>query len=121
MSLLDNLPHTATINRPRYKQDAYMADTEVLVPLRTGVSCWVQNASSAEILEYQRRDQRITHRVLFAADPSLRPGDVLVPDNGPFAGAELTVEAITERTAGLGWMWTAMTREDTNEPPNSFT
>lgn len=120
MSLLQNLPHLLDQYRTSNANDSLGAPVETDVAVATDVSCWVQNASAREVMEFQKADQRVTHKVLFAVDPSVRVDDTLIPSSGPFTGKELTVRAFVERTAGLGWMWVAYCEEERNEQPSSW-
>jgi hypothetical protein len=71
-----------------------------------GIKCWVQNATYAEIQEFQKNDQQRIHRVIFNSDPGLRKGQELLITAGPsFVGQELRFLASSDRSAGLGWMF----------------
>jgi predicted RNA-binding protein len=113
VSLIDNLPHTGTHTRPNYQQDELGATVAVQETVATGMACWVQNASMAEIEAFQKLDTEITHKVFFAANPGLLPGDEFVITAGPsFVGITLTFQAgPTDRSAGLGVLFAAMFTE----------
>ena len=115
MSLLENMPHLMTVKKRTYVNDAYGGNDETPVNQSINNRCWVQNASFQDILEFEKRDERVTHRVLMPTDLSLTPGLVIVPEDGPFQDLELVVRAYTERTAGLGWMFTAFCEEENNQ------
>ena len=116
MSILDNPPHKVTIKRPRYERDQDgVGRMTTLVDVSTNVSSWIQNASSSEIMEYQKRDQRISDRVsFFGTRPDIMIGDVIEVTSavshagvGTHIGESYTVMAMPERTAGYGLAWTA--------------
>jgi len=116
MSLLDNLPHTATHTRPSYSNDELGANRQTDVTIATGLKCWVQNANIQEVEAYQKIDTRITHKVFFTTDPDIRPGDDITVTAGPsFVGKKLEfVSGPTDRSAGLGVLFAGMFEEDDN-------
>lgn len=121
MTLLDNLPHTVTIKRNKYANDEFGGTVKTKYAKATGVSAWVQNASQREIDEYQRQGQEITHRVYFASDPALIPGDYIEVTAGPsFVGREIEHRVHTDRSAGLGVLFVSLGREETDEYANAF-
>jgi len=120
MSLLNNFPHTCKQKRKRLVRQPLGGSLESDVTITRDLRCWVQNASSSDVAEFQKRDQDVTHKVFFTQDHSLRPEDVLVPDNGPFADKRLIVRASTERSAGTSIVWAAYCEEQRNEQPTSF-
>lgn len=113
MSLIDQLPHTGTHTRPNYDQDELGGQVATQETVASGIACWVQNASMAEIAAFQKIDTLITHKVFFAADPGLLPGDELIVTAGPsFVGAVLLFTAgPTDRSSGLGILYAAMFEE----------
>jgi hypothetical protein len=116
MSLLNNLPHTVTHTRRKYLRDEYMGNTTQIETLSTGVSAWVQNASQREIEQYQKRDELITHKVYYASDPSIRPGDRITVTAGPsFVGDVFNYESLTDRSAGLGVLFRIMVNAENNK------
>lgn len=120
MTLLDNMPHRATHVRPRYEEQDDLSDLAKLESVAAGVECWVQNAGRNDVIEYGKRDQRVTHKVFFNGDPALRVGDRLTITSGPsHVGADLKFLAISDRSAGLGVLWGGMFEEETNVRPTS--
>lgn len=115
-SMLDNPPHTCEVYRMTFTRTpgglgnvetpARVLGGDVDDPLR----CWVQNASSAEILQWAKRDWNVTHRVsFFHSKPDLRLGDEIRILTGPtkyssdaHVGALLKFLGLVERTAGYG-------------------
>ena len=114
MSLLNRLPHRCSILDPVFTQDADdIGNIRTDTARETSVACWVQNASQAEIIEWQRRDQDVTHRVVFNQNYSIEPYEKISITSGPsFVGVTLKVLAITDRSAGLGKLWSALCEED---------
>ena len=82
------------------------------------MSCWVQNATQREVLEYQKMDQEISHKVFFASKADIRPGDEIQITAGPsYVG--LTLEQVsgpTDRSAGLGALFAGFFIESNNPP-----
>jgi hypothetical protein len=116
MTLLENLPHTVSHFRKKYSRDEYGGNITEQESRATGVKAWVQNAAYSEITEFQKQDEVITHRVMYASAPSLRPGDVVTVTAGPsFVGVEMEYKASTDRSAGLGVLFTAMCEEFNNK------
>lgn len=121
MSLLDNLPHTATVDRPIYANDHYGAARETrqaVVGADDALACWAQPASAREILEFQRRNQAVEAKIYFNADPNLIPGDILTISGGQYDGQAMKFVAYGPATAGLNLAWKAMAareRSGTNQ------
>lgn len=117
MSLLDRLPHTVTHYRQKYSRDEYMGSIAEQVVLESGVRGWVQNATQTEVNEFQKRDQSITHKIFYTADPGIRPGDQIVVTAGPsFVGKTFDFQCAVDRSAGLGVLWGCMVAEENNVP-----
>jgi hypothetical protein len=110
MSLLDDLPHRVRHERRvTVREVGKMSHVTTMHVVAASLSSWVQNASSREILEWQKRDQDVTHRVMFHVDPRAEIGDEFVVLSGPgFVGIRVVMLAITDRSAGLGVLYTAM-------------
>lgn len=111
MSLLDseNMPHRVTHLRRTHDRGAgQIATLHSTTTVASGLAAWIQNASMAEINEFAKRDMRITNRVNLNADPNAQPGDYFSVTSGPsMVGDMLKLQAIEDRTAGLGKMFTA--------------
>ena len=105
MPLLDSLPHVCTAKRRVRTVDAIGGARDGFATLFTGRACWRQPASDGEIESAQARDQRITHKVYFAADPELDERDVLEID-----GDAMSVRSAThpDASVGMGWVWKVM-------------
>ncbi len=127
MSILDNdnLPHTVTIERKEFTQDAtHGGVTDSYTSIATGVKCWVQNLSSSEFNEYRKQDQMVTHKVYFVGGwptPAL-DGNVnhaIQVTAGPsFVGYRFFVSHGTERSAGLGRLQAVHVYEVPNDGRN---
>lgn len=105
MSLYDNLPHTCDISAGAIHQEAGGGDVDIPVLQESGRRCWAQPASKSTVVEFQKRDQRVTHTVYFLGDPDVKPGHILAMTSGPFDGRDMEVVAEDETTAGLGLLW----------------
>lgn len=109
--LLDELPHRVTWSRRVYTDDGD-ADVPSLVTQGSDIHAWVQNASRAEVRDFQVRDQDVTHMVYFREVQTMRPGDEIFATSGPsFVGVVLTFVAASDRSAGLGFLWGAVFTE----------
>jgi hypothetical protein len=62
MSLLQRLPHTAVVFGFYESQGSGFSQSKVLHAIRS-VSCWVQNASTREVMEWSRQEQDVSHKV----------------------------------------------------------
>lgn len=112
MSLLDSLPHRVTIRSPIYGADDLGAVSGEFQNVETDIPAWVQNASAAEIKEYDRRGDDVSHKVFFDSVQTLSVGDQLYVTSGPsFVGKLFVFAAGTERSAGCGVLWAAYVSE----------
>lgn len=122
MTLLDNMPHRCRIDRLKYTNDDVVGNTQepVAVPGGTDLECWVQNASQREVSQFQKRDQLVTHKVFFPAEPPLRVGDQITITTAEVGilGQVLKFQAKADRSAGLGILFGAMC-EIENNPRNA--
>lgn len=118
MTLLNNFPHECEVYRTRFERKAGQIGNVEIQYLHLGgddtpLVCWVQNASSTEILEFQKRDCNITHRVSFRTEADVDLSDKVLVTKGPFLGKYFTVRTRpVERTAGYGLAWTAFCEID---------
>lgn len=110
MSLFDRFPHRVSILRATYQREAgTLGNYETNEAVATGVHAWIQNASMQEIIEWQKRDEAITNRVIFKADPGLEVGDKIQVESGTsFVGDVFVHKAVEDRSAGLGVIWTSL-------------
>lgn len=122
MSLLDNMPHEASLGRysAQGSPDGLGAPVETFALLSaTSIekSCWVQNAGQRDLLQFGKRTGQLTHVVMFPEDVDLKIGQVVrvtKDDSGSFLGLDLVVRWYTERTAGFGLMFKAFCEEEHN-------
>ena len=116
--LLDTMPHRCRIDRLRYDTDSVGAAVSVpkAVPGAGALECWIQNATQREIIDFDKRDQAVTHKVYFPTEPPLRVGDTITPTTAPsdVLGKTLKFQARADRSAGLGFLWGAMCELETN-------
>lgn len=69
MSILDNLPHTATVKiRSRTRAAVGTRDSYATV---STLSCWRQPAGEKEIEEFAKRGVSVTNKVYFTSDPGI--------------------------------------------------
>ncbi len=103
MSLLDSLPHTAIAKRrTRTKGTLGGSKDSYDTVLFTDRACWRQPASDSEVVEFQKRSQKITHKIYFATDPGLSDKDVLVIDDDIM---KIRSVSHPDASAGLGVVW----------------
>lgn len=115
MSLLENMPHQLDFSHRTHTRGAIGGQLSALTQFATAKSGWVQSASHREVTEFQKRDQKVTHKVLLApADADLLSvDDVLTVTDGPtFVGKKFQVRSVGEASAGLGWVSTAYLTEE---------
>lgn len=106
--MLESLPHRVTIRSPIYGADDLGAVVGEMTDVYTDVAAWVQNAGAAEIREFDRRDEDISHKVFFGSVPAIAVGDLIYVESGPsFVGKLFTFVAGTDRSAGCGVLWAA--------------
>jgi hypothetical protein len=115
MSLPENLPHQCNLYRATVRRDDEgSGDYEDVASSAYAAEepCWVQPATAAEILRFQRRDHLVTHTVYFTRDPGFKLSDKLDVATGPYAGTRMTIRAFNEATAGIGVLWQAFCQND---------
>jgi hypothetical protein len=108
MSLLDNLPHTATAKRRTRTKDSMIGAKDSFgTILFTSRACWRQPASNNEIKEAAHRSQSVTHKVYFATDPELDEQCILEID-----GDTMTVRSAShpDASVGLGVLYKVMVK-----------
>ena len=98
MSILNALPHTCTAKRRKRTIDSFGGTKDTFpTTLFTDRACWRQAASHKEILEFEKRDISVTHKVYFVTDPEVNERDVLVID-----GDTLEVRSYSDPDATVG-------------------
>ncbi len=108
MSLFDDLPHRFQIKRPRYVMDKLSGDDADYTVIKTDIPGWYQSASASEILEFQKRDMVVTHKIYIQSEQPARSGDILIALTGPYVGQVCAFTAQSECTAGLDVGWKIM-------------
>ena len=103
MSLLDNMPHTATVFSHTYSRSGTGGTRRVEVDNAVGIKVWVQNASQAQINEFAKRDQIVTHRIYYTpGDVEIKVGDTFLVTLGPsYVNVRFKHIADADRSAGL--------------------
>lgn len=119
MSLLDNMPHTATAQtRARTSPDGIGGRLDTFTALFTDRACWQQTASEAEILEFGKRGISVTNKVYFQIRPFVDETHELVITNvktGVTNTYEVRSRAEPDATAGLGLAYRVMCEYKTTE------
>lgn len=119
MSLLNAFPHTVRHERRTESRDSVGGIKRGSTTVSATVEAWVQNAGNSEVTEFQKRDQRISHRVTIKSDADIRVGDdLVVTSTGSFSGFRFKVKTTpVDRSAGLGKIWTVYCMEENNARP----
>ena len=103
--ILDHLPHTATAKRRTRTQDTLGSAKDSYTTVWSDRACWRQPVSDSERMEYEKRGQRVTHKIYFAADPELDEEYMLI-----VGGDTMSVRSVSDPDAsvGLGILWRVM-------------
>ena len=121
MSLLDNFPHRCTLIRNTRQQDALGASCDVPEVMAAEVECWVQQAGTSEMRDFEKRGMRVNRKVFFTFDPQVTEQyDILITEINGVAQtnpARHTVRTQPQHdaSAGLGVVWRVMTEELTSK------
>lgn len=116
MSLLDSLPDRCTIYRRVREKDSLAGSRDSLVVERSDVSCWEQQASASDVVEYERKAMSLRSKIYFAQDPQVsRRHLIVVTSRGGRAVAEKDRVAMDvldspqpDVSAGRGLLWRVM-------------
>ena len=110
MSVLDQFPHTVTIQERKGSRTASGGlDTSSGYSNVTGqvdVEAWVQKPKARTVEEWEKRGQTIAQVVFFPVDKSLTERHRIV-----FGTRKLEVVGYDDATAGLGFAFMAVTIE----------
>ena len=102
MSLLDNLPNTATAKRRVRTKDTLGGSKDSFETVYSGRACWLQQAGDSEVTEYAKRGINITNKVFFVADPELDENHVLEIGDYTY---DVISSPHPDASAGLGVLW----------------
>ena len=105
MSILANMPHTATIKTRTRTRDNLGGSKDSFTTVSSGVKCWRQVASDAEIRRYQQRDTTVTDRVYFSSDPSVDEKHIIIIGSDTLS---VRSRAVPDASAGLSVVWRVM-------------
>ena len=121
MTLLDNMPHTATVFSHTYTRSTTGGTRRAEVENVVGIAVWVQNASQAQIIEFAKRDQIVTHKIYYTpGDVTLKVGDTFLVTLGPsYVQTRFKHVADADRSAGLGCVRMAMVEQFKNIQSNN--
>lgn len=102
MGILDNLPHTCIGKRRVREQGTLAGGKDSFTTTFTDRACWRQPLSDSEILEFNKRDIEVSHKIFFTSDPGLDERDVIV-----IGSDVMEVRAVSHQDAsvGLGIVW----------------
>ena len=122
MTLLDNLPNICTISRRNRTQDEEMGSKDAFTVIAENVPCWRQQASTREVQWWQARNEDVSNKIYFAADPKTDPGcviDVLGQRwdfvaqrfvQGELERFDVVSDPIPDSSAGFGILYRVMVR-----------
>lgn len=110
MSLLDNLPHRATILREVRTQDALGGETRTWAVVARDVPCWVQRIGAREQERFDARGVKVDKSVYFRVDPGLAENQLLrIVDPQTAQTMHLEVRAMIDAGVHLGGPFRATT------------
>ena len=113
MSLLDNLPHTASAYPRVHTQGTHGGSrTSLGTALFTDRACWRQPVSDREAVEYEKPGVVVTNKVYFVIDPAVDERHVMVIDGDEF---DVLSQAKPDATAGLEWAFRVMIGHKTGD------
>ena len=107
MSLLDNLPHKASITTRTVTTGDMGGERETFpTTAYKDEPCWVQSATAAEIEEWEKRGHAISHKVYFNRDLAMTH-DNRIELTAPtrLAGLRLEFRGVMDASAGLGVLY----------------
>jgi len=110
MPLLDNLPHTCTISSRTRTKGTLGGSKDSLTTVQSGVACWRQPASQAEVTEFQKRGVKVTNKVYFVTDPNIDERNVITIDGDNY---EVRSFAVPDASVGLGVLYKVMVERTT--------
>lgn len=123
MSLLDNLPDECSIIQRvqdiSQETNPLGGRKEADHVIQRGVSCWVQQASSSEVIQFGKRGMTITHKVFFSENPLVGAGHKIkaTKRGGTSLSSPQAFDVIStpdpDASAGLGHVWRVMVRDET--------
>lgn len=123
MSLLDNLPDECTIYRRVRTKGTLGGNKDALTAEQTSVSCWEQQVSASESLEYQQRGMELRSKIYFVVNLTLtRRHQITVTSRNGTAVAVVDQEALDvldfplpDVSVGRGLLWRVMVGRNTAE------
>ena len=105
MSILDNLPHTATAKRRVRVKDTLGGSSDSYATVFSDRACWCQQAGDSESADYAQRGITVSNKAYFTSDPGLDETHLLT-----IGGTDYYVKSHPEldASAGLGVLWRVM-------------
>ncbi len=117
MSLLDNMPHTASAyRRVRSTDDLGGADDAYSILTFDSRECWLQPASDNEVRTFQKRGIDVNGKVFFTSDPGLdtRHAVTVNDADGNSLGTWLVKSRpLPDTSVGLGVLYKVMVEQST--------
>lgn len=123
MSLLDNLPDECSliqrIQDTSQETNPLGGRKEVDQVVERGVPCWVQQASSSEIIQFGKRGFTVTHKIFFSENPLVGAGHKIktTKRGGAIEASPHSFDVVSapdpDASAGLGYVWRVMVRDET--------
>lgn len=118
MSILDNFPHKCTIRERITKKGTLGGRRNDPVDISTGVVCWEQQASNAEILEFEKRGKDISKKIYFLTDPGVNEHhEILITERQGVTVTDpihydVMSESLPDASAGLGVVYKVMVNQN---------
>lgn len=114
MSLLTNFPHECLIRKRISKKGTLGGRRNKPQNVATDVVCWEQQASNAEVLEFEKRGMSLQKKIYFLTDPEVdEHHEILITKrngvtvSGPIRYDVLS-ESLPDASAGLGIVYKVM-------------
>ena len=114
MSILDNLPNTATAKIRTRTKDSLGGAKDSYATVFSDRACWLQAASSNEVVEFQRRSITVTHKVFFTTDPAVDNRHILVISETDY---KVQSSAKPDASAGMGVVYRVMVEKYGDDKP----
>ncbi len=118
MSLLLNFPHKCTIRKRVSTKSTLGGRKNKPVNVTTNLLCWEQQASNAEILEFEKRGMIISKKIYFLSDPGVdEHHEILITERNGVAVSnpiryDVASESLPDASAGLGVVYKVMINQN---------
>jgi hypothetical protein len=100
--------------------DSMGGNRDVPIVVHDDVPCWVQQASSSEVMLYQQRGMSLSYKIFFVSDLGLNEQHEIVVTRYREQAVEFNPGTVLsgpspDASAGLGLLWRVMTGIQTPE------